>query len=82
MMRSASPPSSLPPSLPPYLSLQDLEPDIGLAIQECLSFIAGAYRGVGPGQSALIVEALLLENIYSVSRVCRAMMCTSCFIPF
>lgn len=50
---------------------KNLEPDIGLAIQECLSFIAGAYRGVGPGQSALIVEALLLENIYSQSSRAR-----------
>ena len=46
---------------------QDLATDIGLAIQECLSLMAAAYRGV-KGQSALIVEALILENIYSVSK--------------
>ena len=39
--------------------------DVSLAVQECLSLMAAAYRGV-QGQSALIVEALLLENIYSV----------------
>ena len=39
--------------------------DVSLAVQECLSLMAVAYRGV-KGQSALIIEALLLENIYSV----------------
>lgn len=37
-----------------------------LAVQECLSLMAAAYREV-KGQSALRVEAMILENIYSVS---------------
>ena len=45
--------------------LQKLSADVSLAVQECLSLMAAAYRGV-QGQSALIIEALLLENIYSV----------------
>ena len=45
---------------------QDTSQDIGLGIQECLGLMSTAYRGV-QGQNALIVEALLLENIYSVS---------------
>ena len=45
--------------------LQKLSVDVSLAVQECLSLMAAAYRGV-QGQSALIIEALLLENIYSV----------------
>ena len=45
---------------------QDVPQDLSLAIQECLSLMAAAYRGV-KGQSAVIVEALILENIYSVS---------------
>ena len=40
--------------------------DMSLAVQECLNLMAAAYRGV-KGQSAMIVEALILENIYSVS---------------
>ena len=36
-----------------------------LAVQECISTVATAYRGVGGG-AATIVEAMLLENINSV----------------
>lgn len=39
-----------------------------LAVQECLSLMVAAYRGV-EGQPALIVEALMLENVHSVSHV-------------
>ena len=45
--------------------LQKLPMDVSLAVQECLSLMAAAYRGV-QGQSAVIIEALILENIYSV----------------
>lgn len=45
---------------------QDLAVDLSLAMQECLNMMAAAYRGV-KGQSATMVEALMLENIYSVS---------------
>lgn len=48
-------------------SPQDLPQDMALAIQECLSLMAAAYRGV-KGQSAIIVEALILEHIYSVRK--------------
>ena len=54
-----------PPLLPPTHT-QDTAQDIGLAIQECLRLMSAAYKGV-QGQNAIIVEALLLENIYSVS---------------
>ena len=45
---------------------QDLPSDVSLAVQECLSSMALAYHGV-KGQNALLLQALLLENIYSVS---------------
>lgn len=45
--------------------LQDMPQDLNLAVQECLNLMTTAYKGV-KGQSALIVEALILENIYSV----------------
>ncbi len=45
--------------------VQDMPQDLRLAVQECLSLMAAAYRGV-KGESAVIVEALILENIYSV----------------
>ena len=47
---------------------------MSLAIQECLGLMSVAYRGV-QGQNTLIVEALLLENIYSVSRIAAAIYC-------
>ena len=39
--------------------------DVGLAVQECMSLMAPAYLGVGRDK-ALLLEAALLENIYSV----------------
>ena len=47
------------------LSKSDVERDVGLAIQECMGLVAPAYRGVG-GQTALLLEAALLENVYNV----------------
>lgn len=52
--------------LPALPASQDLPSDVSLAVQECLSSMALAYHGV-KGQNALLLEALLLENIYSVS---------------
>ena len=52
---------------PSYVRTQDFPQDLGLAIQECLSLMSAAYRGV-KGQHEVIVEALILENIYSVSK--------------
>ena len=49
---------------------------MSLAVQECLSLMAAAYGGV-QGQSALIIEALLLENIYSVWQKLTDMHCSS-----
>ena len=42
--------------------------EVGLAVQECVSLLAPAYQGVAP-QKALLLEAALLENIYSVRPV-------------
>ncbi|XP_064386642.1 proteasome adapter and scaffold protein ECM29-like isoform X2 [Halichondria panicea] len=62
---------------------KDLPTDVGLAVQECLSSLALAYRGVR-GQNALLLEALLLENIYSVVPQCRLMSvkCALAMFPF
>ena len=46
-----------------------MDRDVGLAVQECMSLLAPAYQGVA-GQKALLLEAALLENIYSVRAVC------------
>jgi proteasome component ECM29 len=46
--------------------------DVGLAIQECMGLVAPAYRGVG-GQTALLLEAALLENIYNTTPQARLM---------
>ena len=37
-----------------------------LAVQECVSAVASAYRGVSES-TATIVEALMLENVNTVS---------------
>ena len=39
--------------------------DVGLAVQECMSLLAPAYQEVAV-QKSLLLEAALLENIYSV----------------
>lgn len=43
-----------------------VDKDVGLAVQECMSLVAPAYEGMS-GQTTLLLEAALLENIYNVS---------------
>ena len=52
-----------------FIRVQKLPVDVSLAVQECLSLMAATYRGIqSQDQSAIRIEALLLENIYSVSQ--------------
>ena len=48
-------------------SLQDEDNEIGLAVQQCISTSALAYRGIKDISNAIIVEALILDNIKRVS---------------
>lgn len=41
--------------------------EVVLAVQECVNTVATAYRGIS-GETATIVEALILKNITDVSR--------------
>ena len=41
--------------------------EVVLAVQECVNTMATAYRGIS-GETATIVEALILKNITSVSK--------------
>lgn len=50
------------------LSDSTVDRDIVLAVQECMSLVAPVYRGVGD-QTALLLEAAILENIYNVSYI-------------
>lgn len=63
--------------------LQDIDSDVVLAVQECLSTMAPAYRGL-EGDNAVIVEALLLESVLSPRTPVRlaAAQCASVVFPF
>lgn len=62
---------------------KDMEQDMCLAVQECLSVLATAYKGV-QGTSAVAVEALMLEHIYSDKVPARlaAVQCASAVFAF
>ena len=46
--------------------LQDEDKEIGLAVQQCISSSALAYRGI-KDDNATIIEALILNNFNKVS---------------
>lgn len=48
------------------VSEPSVERDVCLAVQECMGLVAPAYKGM-VGQTSLLLEAALLENIYNVS---------------
>jgi proteasome component ECM29 len=67
-----------------FSDLPQLDRDVSLVIQECMGLVAPAYRGVG-GHKALLLEAALLENIYSAApqaRLMSAVLATSSLFDF